>query len=582
MKKYFILIYSLISVYSLKAQPVDSLVTNLFSETNTYKQAFDISTSYNELSAATSEAAKDFLNNIDSLFSIQPSSLRTATLGLLKSNEHYKKNEQVLALQQAINSIGILDSLQGQSTYISMLQVRALLAAAAAHSQTGNYDTAIDYQIQALSLADEIGFLKGKAETNNLLAITYFSSKVGSKQSLQYFEEAIKNASELRDSFMLATIYGNMSTVFLLDKELDLAANYLRRALRINTALGLDLKQAFNHYYLGGVLVKKDEIAQAEEHARLATKIFKDNQYIRGLPLVYSLWGSIYRHKEELTKAVKNYSLALEHTPSTGQHKYRVDLYKQLAELENKQGNYAKANEYFQANLAEQDSINQRLNLTSIVNAESSYKLREIEKEKRFLKKEKQLQATIINSQRKSLFLLLALLILSIATGFIMWLQHKKLNLSYKILVDKNRALIQEKQKQDRLKTLVKKQASNTATDSTIDAIIPKIRQALEEEKAFLDQNLTAKKLADHLQTNTSYLTKAIKQHYNKNYSSLLKEYRIAEVLKAIELKKHELYTIETLANQAGFKSKSVFFNAFKEQTGVTPSFYIKQIEEEK
>ena len=41
---------------------------------------------------------------------------------------------------------------------------------------------------------------------------------------------------------------------------------------------------------------------------------------------------------------------------------------------------------------------------------------------------------------------------------------------------------------------------------------------------------------------------------------------------------KYESETIQSISEDAGFNSPSAFINAFKKFTGVTPSFYIKEI----
>ena len=83
-----------------------------------------------------------------------------------------------------------------------------------------------------------------------------------------------------------------------------------------------------------------------------------------------------------------------------------------------------------------------------------------------------------------------------------------------------------------------------------------------------------------HLNTNTSYLSKTINSTFNKNFSTLINEFRIKRVINNIEDNLHDIYTIETLANNAGFKSRSTFNTAFKKYTGVSPTTYIANKEE--
>lgn len=97
----------------------------------------------------------------------------------------------------------------------------------------------------------------------------------------------------------------------------------------------------------------------------------------------------------------------------------------------------------------------------------------------------------------------------------------------------------------------------------------------MEEEKPYLDQDLTILKLAKDLQTNTKYLSHVINSEFNQSFIHFINDYRIRELKQ--HLVDNRNYTIEALAQNAGFKSKSSFNAAFKRSTGLTPSIYLKQ-----
>ena len=97
----------------------------------------------------------------------------------------------------------------------------------------------------------------------------------------------------------------------------------------------------------------------------------------------------------------------------------------------------------------------------------------------------------------------------------------------------------------------------------------------MEEEKPYLDQDLTILKLAKDLQTNTKYLSHVINSEFNQSFIHFINDYRIRELKQ--QLVDNRNYTIEALAQNAGFKSKSSFNAAFKKSTGLTPSIYLKQ-----
>ncbi|MGV3632497.1 MAG: helix-turn-helix domain-containing protein [Bacteroidota bacterium] len=97
----------------------------------------------------------------------------------------------------------------------------------------------------------------------------------------------------------------------------------------------------------------------------------------------------------------------------------------------------------------------------------------------------------------------------------------------------------------------------------------------MEEEKPYLDQDLTILKLAKDLQTNSKYLSHVINSEFNRSFIHFINDYRINELKQ--QLVDNRNYTIEALAQNAGFKSKSSFNAAFKKSTGLTPSIYLRQ-----
>ncbi len=96
----------------------------------------------------------------------------------------------------------------------------------------------------------------------------------------------------------------------------------------------------------------------------------------------------------------------------------------------------------------------------------------------------------------------------------------------------------------------------------------------MENEKLFLKQDLTINKLASYINVSRTYLSQVINELFQKNFNTLVNEYRIKEARDMLIENKN--MTIEGIANEVGFRSKSSFNSAFKKYTGVTPSFFMK------
>lgn len=103
-----------------------------------------------------------------------------------------------------------------------------------------------------------------------------------------------------------------------------------------------------------------------------------------------------------------------------------------------------------------------------------------------------------------------------------------------------------------------------------------KLEKQMEEEKIFLNPQLTIQELAQELGTNSHTLSRIINDSYQKNFNEYINTYRIKEFIRVVLLNKHQ-ENFSTLALEVGFNSKPTFNRAFKKVTGMTPRAYFKQ-----
>jgi LPXTG-motif cell wall-anchored protein len=127
-----------------------------------------------------------------------------------------------------------------------------------------------------------------------------------------------------------------------------------------------------------------------------------------------------------------------------------------------------------------------------------------------------------------------------------------------------------------------KVQPTKTTTSVITDESVLEILEGLktfEEKEYYLRQDCTLSFVAKKLKTNTSYVSNVINTYKEKSFKSYLTELRINAAL--IRLKndaKLRAYTIKAIAEEFGFKRQETFSKAFKAQTNMLPSKYIKSI----
>nr|WP_299343881.1 helix-turn-helix domain-containing protein [Allomuricauda sp.] len=96
----------------------------------------------------------------------------------------------------------------------------------------------------------------------------------------------------------------------------------------------------------------------------------------------------------------------------------------------------------------------------------------------------------------------------------------------------------------------------------------------LETEKPYLDPNLSLQTSSDHLSISSGYLSQIINQLSGTNFSEFVNMYRVGCAKNMLIDSEFHNYTIAAIGLEAGFNSKSAFYNAFKKHSGLTPTAY--------
>lgn len=115
-------------------------------------------------------------------------------------------------------------------------------------------------------------------------------------------------------------------------------------------------------------------------------------------------------------------------------------------------------------------------------------------------------------------------------------------------------------------------------SDEKISKILKDLEK-FEKTNSFLNQNTSLASVAKKLNTNTSYVSEIINTHKGVTFKKYITQLRINYALKTLKNDKVlRSYSIKAIAKEVGFKSEGAFSRAFKKQTGIYPSFFIKNL----
>jgi len=106
-----------------------------------------------------------------------------------------------------------------------------------------------------------------------------------------------------------------------------------------------------------------------------------------------------------------------------------------------------------------------------------------------------------------------------------------------------------------------------------------KIEKYFEENVNFLDINFRQNQLAESLGISKNKLSYIINNTYKLNFNQLLNKKRIEKVIRKLNTDKQwDNLSMAGIGQMVGFKSRTTFTKAFKDNTGMTPSKYIKSL----
>lgn len=118
----------------------------------------------------------------------------------------------------------------------------------------------------------------------------------------------------------------------------------------------------------------------------------------------------------------------------------------------------------------------------------------------------------------------------------------------------------------------IKKYSKSGLQKIEMERLAEELQVYMHQEKPYKNADLSLKILSEHLNLSPQHLSQILNEQFGKNFYDFINEYRVKEVIKLMECKDLEHYTLLGLAYEAGFKSKSTFNSIFKKITDSTPS----------
>ena len=128
-----------------------------------------------------------------------------------------------------------------------------------------------------------------------------------------------------------------------------------------------------------------------------------------------------------------------------------------------------------------------------------------------------------------------------------------------------------------------KKEASyrRLVNPEVMDELKDKILQQLVVHKRYRDRSYTARQLAEDLNTNTRYISAAIRVQFHTNYTALVNKMRVEEAMSKLADSRYADLSVEEIGELAGFAHRQSFHTAFMRFAGTTPKAYRTQFDQD-
>ncbi|MEG1590083.1 helix-turn-helix domain-containing protein [Chryseobacterium sp.] len=101
-----------------------------------------------------------------------------------------------------------------------------------------------------------------------------------------------------------------------------------------------------------------------------------------------------------------------------------------------------------------------------------------------------------------------------------------------------------------------------------------KLELLCKDQHIYTDSTLNREKVAEKLGISAGYVSQIVNTITGDNFAHYINNYRVEAVKEMISNPEYENYNLLTMGLEAGFTSKTTFYNSFKKVTGQTPNEY--------
>ncbi|MFM7400192.1 MAG: tetratricopeptide repeat protein [Bacteroidota bacterium] len=390
-------------------------------------------------------------------------------------------------------------------------------------------------------------------------------------KSREYYRKALGLIRQINNQAYLCAVLGDIGLTYRHSNP-DSALIYYNQALDLDPG-GLNKRISviplYNkaNLYADGKLNITNHLDTATELYKDVLKICEDNGIKEGIPIVYGGLATVAHQRGDYALSEKYYRKGVELCEEIGDVHTTAALLRENRVIYEKRNDWAALVKLDSKIRSVEDSISVAEKRMAINDIEWMYQLERKEHENEMLKKTLSFETSISHLR---MFLLLLFAVALVVTR-ILYARNKRLNKGLTTAYNK----LMEQYREERKNRQPLLPAHGSTYTGSVES---RLCDYLDNEKPFLNPELRASDVMNHLQITQQELHEALKKQGFSNFNAFINYLRVQEVQNRFEDPAFDHHTIEAIAKDAGFKSRSTFYSVFEATTGVKPAYYRSRI----
>jgi serine phosphatase RsbU (regulator of sigma subunit) len=284
-------------------------------------------------------------------------------------------HEAILTLQEALPLAREVGDRQRES--------RVLNNFAVAFHLLGDYEAALDYYLQALTVAEESNY-------NRIIATTYYnigeiySNLEQYELAITYYKQGLETAQRLNVHNMILSCLDGLGDVYLAIGQLESALSYLQQSLDLNLAEHPPYYYLLCETYTSQAMAfeKMGLFEKALNSLYHAIQIGREQDFKAYLSTAIRIAGTIQSKQGQLEEAHRNLERALELAEESGAKLEVSKSYLALSELHEQIHEYQSALNYYRQYENLKNEILNAKSQEAIANRQATFNLERSEKER--------------------------------------------------------------------------------------------------------------------------------------------------------------------------------------------------------